>query len=322
MLIAAAFSALLLLSLGLMLVSASKDSAQTKRRRQTGIEYCAAIRRLLASIQQHRGMASALLNGDASFRAQMLAKQSEIEQHARALDALHRRSAELEYCAAEWHSAKAAWNDTQARVLSLSAGESFERHSALIAKLLHMLNDVGDRSRLLLDHRASARRLADALLRRLPLMAEYSGQARAIGVGVAAEGRCTAVARIRLVFLSKRLRAALVTVSEAMAEAHAADAALSGTLAPRLEACRCAVLEFIDLINSRIIEAETIDLPPNAYFAAATRAIDGSFALFDEIAASLGRSLDSGLERAERCGQPYAFAAIALLLVMPLLPVL
>jgi len=45
-----------------------------------GIEYNKAIRQFIDDAQQHRGMTSGFLNGDASFKDKIIAKETEIEK--------------------------------------------------------------------------------------------------------------------------------------------------------------------------------------------------------------------------------------------------
>ena len=71
--------------------------------------------------------------------------------------------------------------------------------------------------------------LARIYLSRLPVLTECLGQARALGASVAARGACSAVARVRLMFLIARAEVVLgqaVTVCAGMPEGERASAAV------------------------------------------------------------------------------------------------
>src|SRR5688572_18968809 len=69
---------------------------EVSRLEARGLEYYAPLRTLLRDLQQHRGMASAWLSGDASFKEKLAVKRSEIERDLRSIDAMNQQQSVLQ----------------------------------------------------------------------------------------------------------------------------------------------------------------------------------------------------------------------------------
>lgn len=245
------------------------------RRRQRGLSAVRAGVALMTAMQQHRGIAAALLNGDRGFAPRLVAKQQEVGQAMAALDEVLNEAPELAGSGRRFASIQKAWRQLQGAVQTLPAEASYHRHTALIQQILYLLGDVGERAGLLEHRSASVSMLAESLLVRLPLLAESIGQARALGSGYAARGKCGAVGRIRLSFLEQRMRVSLSRVVAALE---------SFPLQTQAADCSDKVHALLNVITDRIVGAEEIDLAPEAYFAIATEAIDACLALWQKTA--------------------------------------
>lgn len=106
---------------------------------QTSIAINRELKQLLGKIQQHRGMASGYLNGDASFIYKISALQAEIgretEQIAKRLHALPAHRGGFE--AIESH-----WRSLSPTVLHGTREQSFDNHCQLIAAVLDLMRDI------------------------------------------------------------------------------------------------------------------------------------------------------------------------------------
>jgi len=182
------------------------------------------------------------------------------------------------------------WTELKQGLRRLSAARSFTRHSELVGELLYLINDLGEEAGLLDDDTEHAL-LADAAINLLPLVTETQGQARGMGTGAAAQKACDIPLQVKLRFLLQRTRSTIETAqTELQGKAEAQG----------LEASLAASEEFLRLLETRILDAGDIDIPPDEVFATATRAIDKSFALLDQLLDTLQRQLEAEAARCRR----------------------
>src|SRR6266576_4812716 len=74
-----------------MVSSINELGVEFARQEVRGLEYHAPLLALLKDLQQHRGMASAWLSGDASFKRKLADKSTEIENDLKIVDGVDRR---------------------------------------------------------------------------------------------------------------------------------------------------------------------------------------------------------------------------------------
>lgn len=272
-------------------------SAMLQRRRR-GVEAgksldatLAACRTLLALVghfQQHRGMSSALLSGDRGFAARLEAKAREIDGLIPALrDIARAESGRVHPCLTlnELSLFQYNWRQLGDKLSGLSVEQSIAQHSFLIDQLLQWLAALGEsRVELLLDDGA-ARGQVRNYASRLPALTECLGQARALGTSVAARRGCSAVARVRLMFLVARAESLLRQANEV------------GRRSPRADQAALAVQEMARVIRTRMLLSSGINVAAEDYFAIATGAVDSVFAWIGECGGELataGRGVSDG----------------------------
>ncbi len=235
---------------------------------------------LVVNLQQHRGMSSAWLSGDASFAARLRDKQAAIDS---LLPALQRDArAEGERHAPCFTGNEVAlfvfrWRSLVDALAGKTPEQSIAEHSQLISQLLNWLAAVGEaRLEPLLD-RADQVGTVRNFAYRLPALAECLGQMRAIGSSVAARQACSPVARVRLMFLVSKVEGLLE---------QALRASSAGQSSPR---ARSAIVELIGLVRSSILAGDGIKVSPEQYFGVATRAVDAVVAWVGESGQALER---------------------------------
>lgn len=255
------------------------------RRSRRGIEINMALRKLLQDIQLHRGMASIVLNGDGSFNAKLNAKQIEIDRQLRHLAEQTAAAHDL-FVGAPLDRIRADWDTLRTGVLRLTVPESFERHSALIQRVLHRMADVAERSQLDVGGPVP-HPLTDMLWRRLPELAEDIGKARAIGSGVAAVGQVVGVDRIRLRFLVANIRSGLAVMQAAIDQD--AEGQFGGEAHQSASRVQASVDRLLQMIERELIAAERPNLAAATYFSAATDALEVVYRLYDSASAGLMR---------------------------------
>lgn len=244
---------------------------------------CRSLLALTAHFQQHRGMSSAWLSGDKSFGGKLESKAREIDALFQALRPVARsESAKPHPCLTPNDLAlfQRRWAELREKLAGLSVEQSIAQHSFLIEQLLQWLAALGEARLEPLVGDRGARGMVRNYAIRLPALTECLGQARAVGMSVATRQACSAVARVRLMFLVARAEALLK---------QAAEGELRGAKA---ESATLAVQQMARLVRTRMLVSSGINVTVQEYFEVATLAVDAVFGLIAEH----GRQLaDDGL---------------------------
>lgn len=258
-------------------------AAWQRAHRAQGLLWCMHLLRLVMNLQQHRGMANAVLSGDTSFRQKLLDKRGEIDRQLRRLATLpgefERRSEDFER--GDISHLEQHWQELASRLPTLSAFESMTRHTALIATLLAWLRAVGESC--LREPAANTGLQVEGVVvnfvEKLPLLAETLGQARALGSGLLAAGQGTAVGRVQMGYLAQRIDTLLQDVAAGLATPGVAP-----TLARRFENVEQCIHQLQAGINSSLLQSDPgTRLTPADYFQLATAAINSVFELIGQL---------------------------------------
>lgn len=252
---------------------------------------CEHMLRLAHALQQHRGMSAAWLAGDSAFDAPMRSKRRDV---AHAIDALAPFAAsgqadddpgfsryELSLLATQWSELCAELDGVGERP---DADENITRHSLLVSHVLDWLATTGER-RIAPHLDVAAAGLVRTWLVTLPMLGEQLGQARALGSGAAARGRCSPAERMRLMFLASRAESLM---HQAIAESPRLPGALPATE---------RVVRLIGVLRGDMLGTSAV-LSAEAWFAEATEAIDAVYAWMtsceDALRAALAERRPSG----------------------------
>lgn len=287
-----AFGGMLLL-LGSAILVVVRHHRWLKMRHVFGLRWCGLLLELVLRLQQHRGMASAMLSGDASFRPSLRQKRAEIERLFLALSVLPAnidRSVE-NIALHELPELRQRWTGLCAELDSLTPFTSMTRHTAVIGSLLFALRNIGEicLSGRIARHDARIDMVVPVFVDRLPALSEALGQIRALGAGVTAAGCASAEDRVRLSYLIHRINELLGRSESALAHAGLLKLpeAASGFVCTR---ARVSLL--LDMVCRDLLEPERVRVSPQSYFNTASTAIDSVFALV----AVLQQQLAFGLE--------------------------
>jgi len=144
-----------------------------------------ALLNLIKLTQEHRGLTSAVLSGDASKQAARQERQADVDKAwaAASHDVSDLGNDKLNTAAT---TLQQAWHALASDVASgsVSAADGVKRHTKLISEQLAFLEDVVDATGLALDSDAESYYLITAAFRDWPRMIEKLGQARARGTAM------------------------------------------------------------------------------------------------------------------------------------------
>jgi len=242
---------------------------------------CRALLGLILHFQQHRGMSSAWLAGDLSFASKLAGQARDIDALFHAVGPVARSESCRHHPCMTPNALtlfRHRWATLRERLPGLTVEQSITQHTTLIEQLLQWLAALGEaRIESTLDQEVS-RCLARNYTSRLPALTECLGQARAVGMSVATRQSCSAVARVRLVFLIAR------------AETLLTQALAGGQGSVRAETASRAVEQMAQLVRGRLLPSSGVSVTAQDYFNGATQAVDAVFAWIFESAQAVANS--------------------------------
>ena len=165
----------------LLYVKASWETAAQKRLEAAGARPVATLLQAVRLVQAHRGLSNLHLNGGREAGEERRRLAPGVDAQWRELDTRLREAAApasalatLDALAQEWRALRKQVDDAD-----IAAPASFERHTALVARLLLFKNTLLDDFKLSLDADLGASALIAAAYQDLPVAAETLGQVRA-----------------------------------------------------------------------------------------------------------------------------------------------
>lgn len=218
-----------------------------------GIIYLKRLRILLMYIQQHRGLTNSYLSGNLLVADDInnieILVTKEITDLA-AVDGWIQGNTKWDSFIDHWQRISSHYNTVDAEV-------NLKQHNTLIANLLYLIDDLA------YAHHLGKLGLIDATdtdWRNLLFIAEYIGQARALGMGAVSKGFCSSVLRIQLNHLVVKIES---NISPTWPESTRQD-----------------FRNFINIIESHVI-TDSPTISPADYFRLATGCIEHVLMEFD-----------------------------------------
>jgi len=236
-----------------LVISIRRNKKIAERLFGEGVIYIKALRGLLTFIQQHRGLTTGYLNGNRASKADIDLLDNKIKQLMFEIPVI---SLWMQGNP-KWNSLADHWRRLSQAYLQGEAENNFKQHNILIANLLYLIEDVADFHHLSKLGGGSM----DTDWRYLLSVAEYIGQARALGTGVAAKGECSSVLRIQLNHLHNKIKSCI-------------DSSWS-------DQSQVEIRRLLQCIETQLI-VSTPSIEPGEYFKLATRCIDHVLIQFDK----------------------------------------
>ena len=270
-------------------INTSIDRAHSE---QLGLNFVNSLRHLLQSVQQHRGMASAYLNGNENFKKPLAEKRDEIERDFAAVKFVTVEMESLLEAGAHLHDGDVHLADLKnewfALERALNAGKltplaSFQAHTNFSEHIIDFIAHIGDFSGLILDPELDTYYLMDATVNRIPAVSELMGQARAFGLTLKFGKPITQGDRQVFLSLSSTIGFNVRALNRGMENVFEETPALRGKLAKPFEERIQEIDSFLKVIDKNILQADINTLNAEEYYTVATRAIDSVFELYDYV---------------------------------------
>lgn len=182
---------------GILYIQAN-TAYQVKSDQSIGIDFNIKLCSMIQHSQEHRGMASAYLNGDKGFSKDLEAKDQELAADIKSIDEAMSVHQELFQSVKEWEEIKKDLSSIQGSLSTMTPADSFSRHTEMIQKMLDLSERISFNTKLNLQDDNPSYLLVDLATSVLPNMAEMMGQSRAKGSGVAAKQSITGDEQLQL----------------------------------------------------------------------------------------------------------------------------
>ncbi|MDR7415617.1 MAG: methyl-accepting chemotaxis protein [Armatimonadota bacterium] len=269
------------LLLGALRLAYDASVLRTARREAAGAEAVEALSHLFQQVALHRGLSVQHLSG--RDVAQKLAQAREgVERELERLSILDRRSGQELRTAEALQRIREEWSRIASELPRLGAEESFERHSALVRKILDLVYHVGVTSGITLDPYGDGLYLGNAVLEPLPEMIEAMGQLQALGGGILARGKADPEEKAALLSRIEAIRLSRAHADRQLRLAQEASPRIRSALEPKLRPAQEQLEGYLRTVEEQVVRAGSFTLTPDDFFAQASQAIDAQFELLRE----------------------------------------
>ena len=242
---------------GIALLTAIYGIIKRKRTEEklfrAGISYLKKLRTLLMYIQQHRGLTNGFLSGNLIVASEIQKLEAQIKSEIADIKVV----TGWIQTNSKWDSIVDHWVRIGENYKNVDAESNLKQHNNLIANILYLIDDLAYAHHL---GKLGLIGATDSDWRKLLFIAEYVGQARALGMGVVSRGVCTSVLRIQLNHLIVKIES---NINPAWPESTQHD-----------------FRYFLKVIEGQVI-TDTPTIPPVEYFKLATGCIEHVLAEFD-----------------------------------------
>jgi twitching motility protein PilJ len=304
-----------ILVLALLLTQNVNEQEVFIEKELAGLEYLEPLARIERLVPQHRGQSAAVHAGDTTQRDALAATQRELDEALKAVEPIDAKHGRTLKTTEKWKALQNTWVDLKAAGPTLTAEQSYARHTELMAKVLELAGIVGDESNLIYDPVNISYALQDSIVYRIPTHMEYVAQARALAVKAAAQKSIKPEERTRLIVLKGKIESSrdlVKTNVDLIAEKGSPET--RGRVERHYAAAATATEAFLVYLDKHFIESPQVTADVRETWNIGTAATDaylGSNGAYEASVPALRDILVARLDGHKRT-QAYAIAAIVL----------
>ena len=265
---------------------------------QLGIKHLKASRLPMEHIQQHRGMTAAYINGSKEFYNRIMKKREDVDGYFAHLKKVDTEIGGLLKTGNRVDVLIQDWNSIKSNSLNQQSAVAIKAHSKLVAKIQSLMTHVADSSAITLDPELDTYYMGSSLVTILPNLIENMGQARAVGSGVAAKGSFNQKTFVRLTLLATNIETFGQQLDTALNTAFNTNETLKKDLSSMVESNHRAIKSIEKLLHNDLLDKEKISIDSTTVFNTATKAISGSYELYDHLAPEFDKILQQNIDQA------------------------
>ena len=279
------------------LVNSYNSQLVVAEQERVGVVSHSAVRSVLQDMQRHRGASTALLSGKSEFKGRADSARAASDAAISKADTILLASESDLGKLADWAEFKADWQSLKAGFNALKPAENAQRHSAAIARLLNLMDQIADKSQLVLDPEAVSYFAVDMTLLQLPYLTERMGQSRALGALILSEKAVSPLQRDALIASLVEVTLRQKSIVADHEKIALADASAQAKLQGEFALARSGIAQFIDNVQQHLLKAELLTYEPTRYFDETTQAIDAAFNLYDVGSQFIDQALQERIRR-------------------------
>jgi methyl-accepting chemotaxis protein len=272
------------------------DAIGVSKLELSGTQYVRPLARLLKRVGDHQLLARQFLAGEKDLYDRLLAKQTEIDDDFRDLDAVNQRLGRILQFTPEGLAERAGekvtapelakrWEDLERSLATLTPDASDERHLRLLEGLRAMIHHVGDSSNLILDPELDTYYMINAAVVMLPQAQYRLARAIATGYRMLAQKEITLKDRVEIGALASILKDVDVdgtvqdveTAIREDAQYHGVSESLQSNMRPALQSWGIEIKAFIEILRT-LAESRTDQLTPDEFMDAGVKAREATYA--------------------------------------------
>src|SRR5258706_945145 len=272
-----------------------------------GTLYLRPLEDLLEDVQAHQLTVEKFINGGGAGSEELASAQAQVDKDFQVLQSVHQKYGSLLQLNNEPNNLNTQWQVLKAGAKTFSAHESLIKHSVFLKAIRSLISLVGDKSFLILDPDLDTYYMMDTVLLKLPNIQSKLVDASILGEQAVFNSTTFSSAdRIQLIILIGQLRSNLddmeqnVLVSldnNAVGKSMNAPGKMSPLVKAPLEADISAINDFLSLMDTRIINAQTINIKSSDFTDRANKALTTNAALYDAASQALEVGVHTRIER-------------------------
>lgn len=254
-----------------------RDEINTSESEREGIVFLNEVHTLLQFTQQHRGLASGILNGDLQIEPLLKEKAGEINVIYKKIEGLVNDQNDAYKMNNDLEDLMNKWQSLTTELLSYDAKTSIEYHNNLMIDILDFSVKIAGESSLLLDSDLINYHMVVLVVEKLPMITELMGQSRAIGTGVAASRNKSDQEEFQLLQLKHLLERQAHDVERSLNAIYRDDKVLKDKLYSESEEAISNINQLIKILDYEFLGKSQITISALDYFDFTTEAINGYF---------------------------------------------
>ncbi|CAM4023263.1 methyl-accepting chemotaxis protein [Saccharibacillus endophyticus] len=298
-------------------ITGTQAKIRTAEEEKVGLVQIEASLPFILSLQQHRGQANAFLNGGgADSESKLSEATAQTNENAAAIDLAVRKSG-LSGSADAWQALAGEWKTLEQETTSLSAEESFARHSELIGRALDFVVESADESGLSLDTEIDSFYLMDMVVKRIPALIEETAEIRGTGNGMLTRRQAEAQTLTQVAVKKTQAESELRELNKALQRITELNPEAAALISASGQETSTSIEQFLSAVQQQLFDDKNLTSDPAAFFSAGTSTIDVSNTFFKQASETLELLLDQRIDRLEaQRNLVVAVIVAALLLVL------
>lgn len=259
---------------GIVIYEGKSQLIENSKQQLKGMDVVSSLHPLRILGAKHRGTAAQWYAGNQGKLSNLKALEQEMEQAFTKATAKLNSFGFSKSTLSNFEQIKKQWlNLNHSKLSSMSSDQSFVGHSAWIARVTQLVDQVAGQTQLYLDSNMSSYMLMQLVVMDVPAVQEYLGQLRGRGAGVATAGSFTPQSFISVSTLYDSITQVWNKTEDHFKTLEENYAEQAGSLATPFNNAKNAVDNFKSISQTQLIQPDQPVVSGSDYFAAGTSAI-------------------------------------------------